>query len=141
MSKANIIIDGAGVTATFNSVAIADILSVSFGMIGERDEIDLTTIDATAYKTGRLGDLVGVSDIVINKRSDPAADMGHSLLNKALVIAFKVGKSTSKTYTCWAQLKSVSTGTLERNGSPTVDLTFAVTNLNAALAETGPVIA
>lgn len=143
MSKANIIIDGAGVTATFNSGSISDIVSVSFGVIGERDEIKLTTIDATAYEVGLLGDLCNIEDVVITKKSDPAADMAHSSDNKQLVLAYKVGKSTSKTITYWAQLKNISNSQIERapGDGVNVDLTFAITNLNASLAETGPVIA
>ncbi|MFQ3578670.1 MAG: hypothetical protein SNJ71_00840 [Bacteroidales bacterium] len=143
MAKTSIIIDGAGVTATFNSVAISDINSITFCPLGERDEINLTTIDNSNYEVGLLGDLVSVQDIVINKKFDPAADMAHSLDSKQLVITYKVGKSTTKTITFWAQLKSVSVGTIERSPGEgvNVDLTFAVTNLNASLVETGPAIA
>jgi len=143
MAKSAIIVDGAGVTATFNSIPIADINSVTFCPLGERDEIDLTTIDATTYKVGLLGDLVSVADIVINKKFDPAADMAHTSDQKALAIVYKVGKATTKTMTVWAQLKGVSSGSVERAPADgvNVDLTFAVCNLNASLAETGPAIA
>lgn len=142
MAKTDIIIDGAGATATFNSVGIADINTIAFSLMGERDEIDLTTIDATAYKVGLLGDLTSVQDIVINKKFDPAADMAHSILHKTLVIVFKVGKSTTKTATFWCQYKGMSAGTVERapGSGINVDLTFAVCNLNASLAETGPAV-
>lgn len=141
MAKTAIIIDGAGVTATFNSLPIADVVAVDFGGFGGRDEIDLTTINQAAFEVGILGDLVEVEDIVITKKSDPAADMAHSLLNKALVIVFKIGKTTQKTGTYWCQFKGCSPSKLERAKSDDVDLTFGVTNLNASLVETGPVIA
>lgn len=143
MAKTSIIIDGASVTATFNSVSISDIVSVSFGLFGERDEINLTTIDATEYEVGLLGDLVSINDIVITKKSDPAAELAHTSDNKTLVIVYKIGKSTTKTATFWAQLKNVSNSTVERAPSDgvNVDLTFAVTNLNASLVETGPSVA
>jgi len=143
MAKTAIIVDGAGVAVTFNSLPVADINSISFNAFGERSEIDLTTIDQSAVKVGMLGDLVSISDVVINKKFDPAADMGHSKLCKPLVITYKVGKATSKTLTLWAQLKSVAPGTVERSPANgiNVDMTFAITNLNASLAETGPVIA
>lgn len=143
MAKTAIIIDGAGATATFNSVPITDINTIQFGLVGNRDEINLTTIDGTSYEVGLLGDLVEVEDIIINKKFDPAADMAHSVLNKTLVIVYKVGKATTKTATYWAQYKGMSNGTVERapGDGINVDLTFAVTNLNASLAETGPSVA
>jgi hypothetical protein len=143
MAKTSIIIDGAGVTCTFNSVLLTDVNSVSFSNFGEREEIDLTTIDASTYKVGLLGDLVDVADVTVNKKFDPAADMGHTSDNKTLVIAYKVGKSTSKTLTMWAQLKGVSNSNISRASGDgvNVDMTFQVTNLNASLAETAPVIA
>lgn len=141
MAKTAIIIDGAGVTATFNSVPIADVVAVDFGGFGGREEIDLSTIDQTAFEVGLLADLVEIEDIVITKKSDPAADMAHSILNKTLVIAFKIGKSTSKTATYWCQYKGCSPSKLARAKSDDVDLTFGVTNLNASLVETGPAIA
>lgn len=142
MAKANIIIDGAGVTATFGS-AIEDINSISFSNYGERKEIDLTTVDETAYKIGLLSDLVAGQDIVINKKFDPAAALAMSTANTALVITYKVGKSTTKTATIWAQLKSISPGLVERAPADgiNVDYTFITTNLNSALVETGPSIA
>jgi len=143
MAKSAIIIDGAGVTAKFNDVSIADIVSISFGVHGERDEIDLSTIDATEYMVGLLGDLVGVEDVVITKKADPAAELAHTSDNKNLVIEYYVGKSTKKTLTYWAQLKNVSPSSVERAAADgvNVDMTFAITNLNADLAETGPSIA
>ena len=143
MSKANIIIDGEGVTVTFNSVAIADIVQVSFGFFGERDEINLTTIDATKYDVSLLGDLMNIEDVVITKKSDPAADLAISTANATLVIAYKVGKNTAKTITYYAQRKSISNSEIERSPADgvNVDVTFAITNLNASLAEIGPVIA
>lgn len=85
MAKTSIIIDGAGITATFNSVPIADINSVSFSVFGERDEIDLTTIDATKWKQKLLGDLQKISDIVITKKSDPTNDSAlYSTSSQAL---------------------------------------------------------
>jgi hypothetical protein len=142
MAKTSIIIDGEGITATFNSVGITDINTVAFNLSGERDEINLSTIDQTAYETGLLGDLVEISDIVINKKSAPAVDLAHSTDNKTLAITYKVGKSTSKTVTYWAQLKDVAPGTVERAPADgvNVDMTFMPTNLNASLAETGPAV-
>ena len=141
MAKTAIIIDGAGVTATFNSVPIADVTAVDFGGFGGREEIDLSTIDQAAFEVGILADLVEIEDIVITKKSDPAADMAISTLNKTLVIAFKIGKSTVKSATYWCQYKGCSPSKLGRAKSDDVDLTFGVTNLNASLVETGPVVA
>jgi hypothetical protein len=142
MGKTTIIVDGAGVGATFNSVPITDINNVGFSPMGERDEIKLTTLDATDFEVGLLGDLVAIDDVVINKKADPAADVAHTKDNKLLVITYKIGKATTKTATFWAQLKSVSPSTIERapGDGVNVDLVFAVTNLNASLVETGPVL-
>jgi len=141
--KTKIIIDGAGATATFNSVPIVDINTIAFTLLGERQEINLTTLNESAVEIGLLSDLVEISDIVINKKSDPAADLAHTDDNKALAIVYKVGKATTKTATFWCQLKSLSDSTLERapGDGINVDLTFAVTNLNATLVETGPAVA
>jgi hypothetical protein len=143
MSKANIIIDGAGTTATFNSSPISDIVKVSFCSLGAREEINLTTIDAAAYHVGLLGDLVEVPNVVITKKAAPAVDIAMSLDNKTLVVGFKVGKATAKTYTAWAQLIGISKSQISREPGDgiNVDLTFGITNLNASLVETGPVIA
>lgn len=144
MSKASIIIDGAGCSVTFNGTSITDINTISFGTFGDRDEIDLTTLDASGYKVGRLGDLVGINDIVINKKFDPAADLAIVTTNKPMVISFKVGKATAKTLTIWCMFKGASPGTVERAPGDGVnnDLTFAVTNLQGAtLNELGPTFA
>jgi hypothetical protein len=142
MSKATIIIDGAGVTATLGSTSIADINSVAFSMFGERPEIDLTTIDATKFNVKLLGQLQKIPDITINKKSDPTADAAlYSTSSQALAIAYKIGKTTSKLATFYVQLKSVSAGTIERapGEGVNVDLTFFVTNLSGT-TETGPAI-
>ena len=55
MSKTSIVIDGAGVTGSLGGVAISDINTVAFSLFGERDEINLTTIDAVKYKVKLLG--------------------------------------------------------------------------------------
>ncbi len=144
MAKADIIIDGAGTVVTFNGTAISDINTVSFGIFGERDEIDLTTIDQTGYMVGRLGDLVGISDVVINKKFDPAADLAIVTTNKILQIVYKVGKSTTKTLKLWCQFKGASAATVERAPGDGInnDLTFCVTNLQGAtLSEAGPTYA
>lgn len=141
MALADIIVDGENVAVTHNSVAITEILSVQFSLFGERQEIDLTTQAASSYSLGRLGDLVSVKDIVISKLFDPAADLARSKANAALTITFKIGKETSKTATFWAQLKSASAPSLQRGDKPSIELTYAVTNLNASLAETGPALA
>lgn len=142
MSKATIIIDGAGVTASLGGDEITDINSVAFATFGERDEIDLTTIDATKYKQKLLGDLQKISDITINKKSDPVHDAGlYSTDSEDLVINYKIGKTTAKVLTFKAQLKSISAGTVERapGSGVNVDLVFFVTNLDS-LTETGPAI-
>lgn len=140
MAKADIIISGQGVTATFNSVPIADIVSVSFSLAGERDEIDLTTIDANTVMQGLLGDLVSIEDVVITKKAAPSVDIAISSANAELAIVYKLGNATSKTTTYWAQLRGITEASVERAPSDGVnwDLTFGITNLNATLVETGP---
>lgn len=146
MAKKNIIIDGASATVSFNGSAISDVNTIAFSVFGERDEIDLTTLDASGYKVGRLGDLVGIEDVVVNKKFDPAADLAMSTANRPLVIVYKTGKNTTKTLTLWCQLKGTSNATVERAPGEGInhDLTFAVTNMNSltaatsTLAERGP---
>ncbi len=142
MSKQTIIIDGEGVTAKFNDVTIADINTLTFSIRGEREEINLTTIDATAYMVGLLADLQKIEDIVINKKHDPAADEAHTSDNKELAITYQTGKANTKTITFWSQLKNAAGATQERAPSDGInhDLAFFVTNLNASLVETGPEI-
>ena len=145
MSKETIVIDGAGVTATLNAVTIADINTVSFSLFGEREEINLTTIDATKFKQKLLGDLQKISDVVINKKSDPQADMLlYSTALEDLVIEYEVGKATARDLTfSGAQLKSISASTLERapGDGINVDLTFHIGNIDgAAMTETAPAI-
>jgi len=142
MSKSTIIIDGEGVTATLNATGINDIVSVAFSVFGERQEIDLTTIDATKWKMKLLGDLQKITDIVITKKSDPTNDLAlYSTSSEALAITYKIGKSTGKTITYYAQLKSISNSDVERSPADgvNVDLNFYVTNLSS-LTETGPAI-
>lgn len=143
MAKTDIIVSGTDATVTFNSAAIPDINTISFGVVSERDEINLSTLSNSTYEVKRLGDLVGVEDIVINKKFSPATDLILSTANAALIIAYKVGASSSKSATFWAQLKSCSNSNVERapGDGVNVDLTFAVTNLNGSMAETGPVLA
>ena len=143
MAKSDIIVSGADATVTFNSSLIPDINTISFGVVSDRDEINLSTLTNTLYETKRLGDLVGIEDVVINKKFAPALDLALSQDNKSLVIAFNIGESTATTLTLWCQLKGCSNSNVERapGDGVNVDLTFAVTNLNASLVETGPVIA
>ena len=143
MARANLIISGTGAGATFNAVPLTEINTISLPSIaGERVEIDLTTLTDTDYLVGLLSELVENGDVVINKKFDPAADMGHTQENALLLITFKVGESTTKTFTCWAQFNGFSPGTVEREPGDgiNVDLTFVLTNLNGSLVETGPVI-
>lgn len=145
MSKATIVIDGAGVTAALAAHTITDINTVAFSLFGERDEINLTTIDATKFKQKLLGDLQKVTDIVINKKSDPINDPAlYSTDVEALVINYFIGKATNKKVTYYAQLKSINNSTVERapGDGVNVDLNFYVSNLkDAAMTETAPVIA
>lgn len=147
MSKETIIIDGAGAEVTLNAVAIEDINTIAFGLFGERDEINLTTIDAVKFKQKLLGDLQKIQDVVINKKSDPQNDMLlYSTDLQDLVITYRLGKTAvDKTVTfSGAQLKSISASTLERapGDGINVDLTFHVGNIDgAAMTETAPVIA
>jgi len=146
MAKRNIIIDGASATVRFNGTLISDVNTIAFSLYGERDEIDLTTLDASGYKVSRLGDLIGIEDVVVNKKFDPEADLAMVTTNKPLVIVYLTGKSTTKTLTMWAQLKGAGNATVERGpaGGINHDLTFAITNLNSltaatnTLAERGP---
>lgn len=142
MSKQTIVIDGEGITVTHNSVAMADVNTVSFGIKGEREEINLTTIDAVLYMVGLLSDLEKLEDIVVNKKFDPAADLAMTNDNAELAITYKTGKANTKTITWWAQRKSNANATGERSPSDGInhDVTFYITNLNGSLVETGPVI-
>jgi len=146
MAKTTIIIDGAGVTATLGTGGvISDINTISFGVFGERSEIDLTTIDATKFKTKLLGDLQKIQDIVINKKSSPAEDVAlYNTDSESLAIAYKIGKSTNKVITFYVQLKSISPSNVERapGNGVNVDLTFFVTNIDAkaTMVETAPAI-
>jgi len=146
MSKETIVIDGAGVLVTLNAVSIADINTVAFSLFGARDEINLTTIDATKFKQKLLGDLQKIEDVVVNKKSDPQTDMLlYSTALQDLVITYQIGKATpAKVLTfSGAQLKSISASTLERapGDGINVDLTFHVGNIDgAAMTETAPAI-
>ena len=142
MSLATIIIDGEGATATLGTTLITDINTIAFSVFGERPEINLTTIDATKWKAKLLGKLQRLSDIVINAKSNPA--LIASLYSKeieTLVITYKIGKSTDKTLTYYAQFKGAGTSSLERapGDGVNVDLTFLVSNINGT-TETGPAI-
>ena len=141
MAKADIIVSGTDATVKFNSgTAMADVNTIAFGVVSERDEINLSTLGNAKYEVLRLGDLVSVEDITVNKKFDPAAELALSDENKALVVEFKVGDASAKTISYWAQVKDVTPGTVERSPGEgiNVDIVFAVTNLNASLVEEGP---
>ena len=144
MSKATIMIDGANATVALGGTTLEDVNTIAFSLFGERDEINLTTIDATKYKMKLLGDLQKVTDIVVNKKSDPINDPGlYSTSVEALVINYYIGKATSTTVTFYGQLKSISNSTLERAPGDGVncDLNFFVSHLkDAAMTETAPAI-
>lgn len=143
MSKSSIVISAEGLSVTHNAVAITDMNTVTFSSPkGERDEINLTTIEQTLYKVGILGDLNKIDDIVINKKFDPAADNAMTEDNAELAITYKTGKLSSRTITFWAQRKNNAGASAERGPSDGVnnDVTFFVTNLNGSLVETGPAI-
>lgn len=145
MSKASIVIDGAGVTVKYATVTLADINTVTFSLFGERDEINLTTIDATKFKQKLLGDLQKLPDVVINKKSDPQNDIRHYKTSlETLQIGYNVGKATGKVLALeGAQLKSISPSTLERapGDGVNVDLTFFIGNMSgAAMTEDGPTV-
>jgi hypothetical protein len=141
MSKATIIIDGADVTVEFGAATIGNVNSVAFGLFGERPEINLTTIDATKFKTKLLGDLQKVQDVVVSKKSEPALDAAlYDTVPEALVITYKVGKKDAKVTTFYAQLKNISASSIERapGDGVNVDLNFFVTNMDEAFDEIGP---
>ena len=143
MSKQTIIIDGAGVSLTIGGTAVNDIVEVAFGVFGERQPIDLTTIDATKYKVKLFGDLQKLADVTITKKSDPVNDaLLYATDSQALVLQYKIGKSTPKTMTEYVMVKSVSKSKVKRGSSDNVDVVCYVTNLDAiaTMAETGPAI-
>jgi hypothetical protein len=142
MALANCILDGAGATATLGSTSITDINSIGFSVAGERPEINLTTIGDTKWKTKLLGALQKVQDIVINCKSNPTLiNSLYSTSSEALVIAYKLSKTTTKNITFYAQFKGASASSLERapGDGVNVDLNFYVTNLSGT-TETGPAI-
>ena len=143
MSKSTIIVDGAGVTVSIGEHDLEDVVQVAFGVFGERKPIDLTTIDATKYKTKLFGDLQKLTDIVITKKSDPVNDLLlYDTDSVACAITYKIGKSTNKTLTEYVMVKSVKKSKVTRGGSENVDVVCYVTNLDAiaTMAETGPAI-
>lgn len=142
MALSTVIIDGAGAGAALGSTTITDINTIAFSVFGERPEINLTTIGDTKWKTKLLGTLQTIQDIVINCKSNPT--LVNSLYNtssEALAITYKIGLSTTKTITFYAQFKGASASTLERapGDGVNIDLNFLVTNLST-LTETGPAI-
>lgn len=143
MAKTTIIIDGAGVSATIGGTAVNDIVEVAFGVFGERQPIDLTTIDATKFKTKLYGDLQKLSDITITKKSDPVNDaLLYATDSQAFVLQYKIGKATAKTLTEYVMVKSVGKSKVTRGGADNVDIVCYVTNLDAiaTMVETGPAI-
>ncbi len=144
MSKLTIVIDGADAEITLGSTTLEDVNTIAFSIFGERNEINLTTIDATKFKQKLLGDLQKITDIVVNKKSDPTNDaLLYSTDVEELTIGYNIGKATPKTATFYAQLKSISNSTLERapGDGVNVDLNFYVSNLKgAAMTETAPAI-
>lgn len=138
----NAILDGQGMTAKFNSVDITELKQVEFSLGGEREVNDLTTANNEEYECSLLSDLKKVSDVVITKLS-AAGDATIVGTNAQLVIGFKEGKTTAKTVTYWAQLKAIKPTKLIVKAKEGIahDLVFHVTNLNATVVVTGPVIA
>jgi len=142
MALATVILDGEGATAVLGSTTITDINSIAFSVVGERQEINLATIGDTKYKTKLLAKLQTMPDIVINAKSNPALIASlYSKDSEALVIAYKIGKSTTKNLTVYAQFKGASASSLERapGDGVNVDLNFLVTNLSGT-TETAPAI-
>ena len=142
MSKANTIIDGAGVTVTLGGSPIADIVEIGFSVFGERSKINLTTIDATKWEQCLYSDLQKIENITITKKSNPSGDQGlYSTSSQALVIAYKVGKSTTKNITFYVQVEDIGESNIERAPGDGVnaEISLFVTNLSG-LTETGPAI-
>jgi len=142
MSKQTIIISGDGASVKFGATTLGEVNTIAFNVRGERQEINLTTIDATKFKTKLLAKLKKISDIVVNKKSDPEADAGLYSTDMAtkLEISYAVGGgAVSKKATFYAQCKSVSASTLEREPGDgiNVDVTFYVTNLNSLATGSG----
>lgn len=142
MSKQSILIDGEGITVTFNGNAVADINTVLFGVAGARETINLTTIEAVQYMQKLLSTLEELEDIVVNKKFDPAADLAMTNDNALLLITYKTGRANTKTLTYWVQRQNNASATGERSPSDGInhDVTFVITNLNGSLEEIGPAI-
>jgi len=142
MALATVIIDGEGVTAVLGSTTITDINSIAFSVVGERSEINLSTIGDTKYKTKLLGKFQTIPDIVINCKSNPELIASlYSTDSEALAIGYKIGKSTATTITFYVQFKGAGASSLELapGDGVNVDLNFTVTNLSG-LTETAPAI-
>lgn len=144
MAKTTVIVEGVGLGAKLgDSKTISDIVSIAFPVFGDRDEIDLTTIDATKYKQKLLSDIEKLGDITITKKADPVNDSAlYSTSIEPLVISYKIGGATAKNITFYVQLKDISASTVERAPGDGVncDLVFFICNLDADLAEQGPEI-
>lgn len=132
-----IIIDGSGTTVTFNAVAIANVNTISFNLIGDRTEIDLTGLSNTKYETAALSKLHKMRDIVINVKNDP--EVIFALTEDEAPLAITLSDSGATVATYQAQLKSDGDGTVAPKARTDIDLTFLVTNLSSGV-ETAPTV-
>jgi hypothetical protein len=132
-----IVIDGSGTTVTFNAVAIDNVNTIAFNLIGDRTEIDLTGLSNAKYETAVMSQIHKMRDIVVNVKSDPAVIFALTDDEAPLVITLSDSNATVITYQ--AQLKSDGDGTVAPKARTDVDLTFLVTNLSSG-AETAPTV-
>lgn len=134
-----IVIDGKGSTATFNSVAIANLLKIKIDTLrGDRTFIDLTGL-ADAVVNGEMSQVKDWKTVVLTVKTDPAVVNGLTDSNAQLVIVAPA--AVGKSLTAWAQIETDSGLELETKKRGETDITFRLTNRNGSGLVTPPVLA
>lgn len=126
--------DGHGTTITRAGLTLNPKKIVLPG--ASREEIDVSTLNNTAFKTFVLGALAESSNLVVTYEFDASA-IG-AIISSGNLLTTLTFPDSGGSIAVWCDVMEVGDPEFENHDQPTFDVTFKVTNLNDSNVETVP---
>lgn len=133
--------DGNGTTIQFSTDGTAGTALIGVNTITLPGDsvavIDATTLGNTTVKTSIAAKLKAINDLSFNLDLANISALPAKGARTQATITFP---DNIGTWSGWGYISSISDASIANDGSPAVDITFTVGNLNANGAETPPVL-
>ena len=100
-----------------------------------KEEIEITNLNNTNFKTFILAKLKKVGEIVLKLEFDPSVFIALPEGNTLITISFD---GITEKLNFWGDIKEAGSVPQQTDTQPTFDVTILVTNLNDLGVETGP---